>query len=121
LKIFTEMCIEIFLSKICRIYREKEMTLPKGYKPNTPSRDDDDNRPTSSSRPRKNKNWARIMLSLILFLISLSATIYFIIQVIETGKAVDEQKKVVEKSKFAYEEAFKDVYGRYPSPSEYPN
>ena len=98
------------------------MTLPKGYKPNTPSRDDDDdNRPTSSSRPRKNKSWARIMLSLILFLISLSVTIYFIIQVIESGKELDEQKKVVAKTKIEYEEAFKDVYGRYPIyPSEYP-
>ena len=88
------------------------MTLPKGYKPNTPSRDDDDDRPTS--RPRKNKSWARIMLSLILFLIFLSATVYFIIQAIETGKAVDEQKKVVEKSRAAYEQEFKKQYGYLP-------
>ena len=119
------MCIEIFLFKICRIYREKEMTLPKGYKPPSSNNNNNNNNNNSNSYrptlPRKdNKSWARIILSLISFLIFLSLTIYFLTQYIETGKAVDEQKKVVEKSKLAYEEAFKDVYGRLPYPSEYP-
>jgi hypothetical protein len=89
------------------------LTLPKGYKPNTPSRDnDDDDRPTS--RPRKNKSWARIALTLIMFLISLSITIYFLLQVMETGKELDEQKKIVELSRSDYEQTYKEIYGKLP-------
>jgi hypothetical protein len=113
------MYIKIFLFKICRIYREKEMTLPKGYKPNTPSSDDDDDRPTG--RPRKKGSWGKAIFFFILFLISLYITYHLYLNYVESGKELDEQKKVVEKSKLAYEEAFKDVYGRYPIyPSEYP-
>ena len=95
------------------------MTLPKGYKPNTPSRDDDDDRPTS--RPRKNKSWGKAIFFTVLFLISLYFFINAVMNTIETGKELDEQKKVVAKAKIEYEEAFKDVYGGYPIyPSEYP-
>ena len=113
------MCIEIFLFKICRIYREKEMTLPKGYKPNTPSREDDD-RPTSRPR-RNNRGWGRAILSFIFFVIFLILTIHFAIQYMEESKELDEQKKIVEVTKKDFEKTFKDIYGRLPYPSEYPH
>jgi hypothetical protein len=95
------------------------MTLPKGYKPNTPSRDDDDDRPTG--RQRKKGSWGKAIFFFVLFLISLYFFVTSVMNYIESGKELDEQKKVVAKAKIEYEEAFKDVYGRYPIyPSEYP-
>lgn len=95
------------------------MTLPKGYKPPSPNNNNSNNyRPI---RPRKNKGWGRAILSLIFFIIFLILTIHFAIQYMQEGKEIDELKKVVAKAKIEYEEAFKDVYGRYPSPSEYPH
>ena len=95
------------------------MTLPKGYKPNTPSRDDDDDRPTG--RPRKKGSWGKAIFFFVLFLISLYFLVTSVMNYIESGKELDEQKKILQQTKKDYEKAFYDVYGRYPSyPSEYP-
>jgi hypothetical protein len=98
------------------------MTLPKGYKKNTPSRDYDNAEDRSTARPIKKKSGTRAVFFFILFLISLALLVNAIINTMEAGKAVDDQKKVVAQAKIAYEEAFRDIYGRDPIyPSEYPN
>jgi hypothetical protein len=91
------------------------MTLPKGYKPNTPSRDDDDDRPTG--RPRKKGSWSKAIFFFILFLISLYFFITSVMNYIESGKELDEQKKRVEQAKIDVEKAekeFKDRFGYLP-------
>ena len=94
------------------------MTLPKGYK--LPSSNNNNNNYRPTGRPRK-KLGAKFYVFFVLFLISLILLIGAIINVMESGKALDDQKKVVAKSKIEYDKAFKDVHGRYPYPSEYPH
>jgi hypothetical protein len=91
------------------------MTLPKGYKPGTPSRDDEDN-----NSPRKKSSAKKAIFFLILFLISLAFFINSVINYIEHGKEVDEQKKILDQVDKSFAEAFHDIYGRYPTLADLP-
>jgi hypothetical protein len=84
------------------------MTLPKGYKSDTKSRDDDNE---TTTRPRQNKGWGRAIISLIFFIIFLSLTIHFLIKYMEEAKEIDGIKKALEQSKLDYENGLIDAYG----------
>jgi len=92
------------------------MTLPKGYTPNTPSRDDGggNDRPTSTGRPRKKGSRGKAIFFTILFLISLYFFATSVINYIESGKELDEQKKVVEKTRSEYAKTYMEIYGKLP-------
>lgn len=83
------------------------MTLPKGYKP--------PNNNNNNFVPRRKKGSPKkAIFFFILFLISLAFFVNAIMNYIETGKELDEQKKIVAKSKANYEKTYKEIYGRLP-------
>ena len=89
------------------IKREKDMTLPKGYK--SPSS-------RQPARPRRNpkKQIVWTIITLIAFFVSLMITYNAYVEYVESGKQVEEAKKQLEKSRAAYEQEFKNTYGYLP-------
>jgi hypothetical protein len=113
--------LKYFYSKICRIYREKEMTLPKGYNPPNKGGKNNNNNYRPPRRPINKGRLAVGIIFFILFVIGLVLTYHNYLNTVKAGEELDEQKKIVQQTKKDYEKAFYDLYGRYPSyPSEYP-